>query len=120
MKFTFISEGQVTDVYEASSKDDLVNNFTPDAFKNLVEVPDNAEHGMLFDGTNITANTPPDDRTDAEKARDIECAKPENILKREEDYFDYGLTPLLPDSIKNNATALAAERAKYLEEFQIS
>ena len=42
MKFTFITDGQVTDVYEASSKDDLVNSFTPDAFKDLVEVPDEA------------------------------------------------------------------------------
>ena len=114
MKFTFITDGQVTDVYEASSKDDLVNSFTPDAFKDLVEVPDEAEHGMLFDGTNVTANIMPDTRTDAEKALDIEKAKPENILKRQEDYFDNVVAPTLPEDIR------AAERTKFLEEYQIS
>lgn len=114
MKFTFITDGQVTDVYEASSKDDLVNNFTPDAFKDLVEVPDEAEHGMLFDGTNLTANGFVDDRTDAEKALDIEKAKPENILKRQENYFDNVVAPTLSEDVR------AEERTKFLEEYQIS
>ena len=120
MKFTFIVGGQVTDVYEASSKDDLVNNFTPDAFKNLVQVPDETERGMLFDGTNVTVNAIIDERSDELKAEQAALADPARILKKEEEWFDDVISTQLSDAVKNDATALAAVRAKYLEEFQIS
>ena len=120
MKFTFISDGQVTDVYEASSKDDLVNNFTPDAFKELVEIPDEAEHGMKFDGTTLDPNIPVDDRTDEQKARDIELAKPENIKKHHEDVFDKGITRTLPKEVQEDAALLATMKADYLASHGIS
>lgn len=120
MKFTFIVGDQVTDVYEASSKDDLVNNFTPDAFKNLVQVPDEAERGMLFDGTNVTVNAIIDERSDELKAEHAALADPARILKVEEKWFDDVVSTQLPDAVKNDATALAAAKADYLKPYQIS
>tara|TARA_B100000427_G_C15048956_1_gene394669 strand:- start:69 stop:431 length:363 start_codon:yes stop_codon:yes gene_type:complete len=120
MKFTFIRGGKTTDIYEVSKKDDLVNNFTPDAFKELVQVPDGAKPNQLFDGTNLTDNIPADDRTDAEKARDIELAKPETILKNETDYFDKVIAPNYPAPLKDDTDAIAKLKASYLEPYQIS
>ena len=54
MKFTFLSNGEITAIYEADSKDALKDRFTADALIELVQLPDAAVEGQLYDGTNLT------------------------------------------------------------------
>tara|TARA_R100000664_G_C2676272_1_gene86181 strand:- start:68 stop:439 length:372 start_codon:yes stop_codon:yes gene_type:complete len=65
-KFTFLSEQEITVIYEADSVDDLKDRFTPDAVKDLVELPDNAKEGNLFDGTTLSEKKTAKDKRTAE------------------------------------------------------
>ena len=117
-KFSFLQKNQITAIYEVSSKDDLVNNFTPDAFKELVELPDSAKEGQFFVDNNLSeAPTPQSMRTAEEiktdddwaKAADVD-AKWQLVLK-----FDKGITSL-EEQYKDDAAGLEAVRVQFYKE----
>ena len=65
-KFTFLSGQEITAIYEADSADDLKDRFTPEALKSLVELPDEAEEGTLFDGSTLSKKATQEDKRTAE------------------------------------------------------
>lgn len=116
MKFTFLSNGEITAIYEADSKDALKDRFTPDALKDLVQLPDAAVEGQLYDGTNLTNKKKPFEERTAEQIKNDEdwaaCKTVDEKWAFAKASTMGGMTSI-EEKFKDDATGLEAEKKEF-------
>lgn len=108
MKFAFLAETQIAEIYDVKSKDELKDTFTPTALANLVVVPDSAKEGQLYDGTNLT-DPVTDTRSDADKDREKKWL----ACKTNAERWQFCLDDELTEKFKDDADGLAEVKKQF-------
>lgn len=108
MKYAFLADQQITEIYNVSSKEALKDQFTPTALANLVIVPDSAKEGQLYDGTKLTDRVF-DHRTDADKAREEKWL----ACKTNEERWQFCLDDELTEKYKDDAAGLEEAKKRF-------
>ena len=108
MKYAFLSDQQITEIYDVSSKEALKDQFTPTALANLVIVPDSAKEGQLYDGTNLTDRVS-DQRTDADKASEEKWY----ACKTHAERWQFALDDELTEKFKDDAAGLEEAKKQF-------